>query len=147
MSLPNETTLTFETLIARAAGSVDLSPDQVRAALTGALALLDKHADRGPLADLYAALPGAELAARSPEARPRGGGLFGGLMKSAGGVSGAAIADAMGALDRMKRIGVDKEDLKRLLPVARDQVTAATGRDLLGDVIRTVPGVGPMLGN
>ena len=68
-------------------------------------------------------------------------------MKSAGGVSGAAIGDAMGALDRMKRIGVDKADLKRLLPVARDQVTRATGRDLLGEVIRTVPGVGPMLGS
>ena len=146
MSLQTQTSLTFDTLITRAAELVDLSPDQVRAALTGALGLLDKHADRGPLTDLYAALPGAELAARSPEARPRGGGLFGGLMKSAGGVSGAAIADAMGALDRMKRIGVDKEDLKRLLPVARDQITEATGRDLLGDVIRTVPGVGPMLG-
>lgn len=146
MSLENPLPLTFDALIAHAAGTVDLTPDQVRAALTGALGLLDKHADRGPLADLYAALPGAEDAARSPDARPRGGGLFGGLMKSAGGVSGAAIADAMGALDRMKRIGVDKDDLKRLLPVARDQVTLATGRDLLGDVIRTVPGVGPMLG-
>ena len=146
MNFQTPTTLTFDTLIAHAAQTVDLTPDQVRTALTGALGLLDKHADQGPLTDLYAALPGAEDAARSPDARPRSGGLFGGLMKSAGGVSGAAIADAMGALDRMKRIGVDKEDLKRLLPVARDQVTEATGRDLLGDVIRTVPGVGPMLG-
>ena len=139
-------TLTFDTLIAQAAKAVDLTPDQTRAALTGALGLLEKHAERGPLADLYAAVPGAEDAARSPEAKPKSGGLFGGLIKSAGGVSGAAIADAMGALDRMKRIGVDRDDLKRLLPVARDQVTRVTGRDLLGDVIRTVPGVGPLLG-
>ena len=146
MSPQTQTPLTLDALIARASETVDLTSDQVRAALTGALGLLDKHADRGPLSALYAALPGAEIAAQSPEARPRGGGLFGGLMKSAGGVSGAAISDAMGALDRMKRIGVDKDDLKRLLPAAREQVTAATGRDLLGDVIRTVPGVGPMLG-
>lgn len=146
MSLQTPMPLTFDTLIDRAAQASDLTPDQVRTALTGALGLLDKHAEQGPLADLYAALPGAETAARSADARPRGGGLFGGLMKSAGGVSGAAISDAMGALDRMKRIGVDKADLKRLLPVARDQVTQATGRDLLGEVIRTVPGVGPMLG-
>ncbi len=139
-------TLNFDTLIAQAAKAVDLTPDQTRAALTGALGLLEKHAERGPLADLYAAVPGAEDAARSPEAKPKSGGLFGGLIKSAGGVSGAAIADAMGALDRMKRIGVDRDDLKRLLPVARDQVTRVTGRDLLGDVIRTVPGVGPLLG-
>ncbi len=139
-------TLTFDTLIAQAAKAADLTPDRTRAALTGALGLLDKHAERGPLADLYAAVSGAEEAARSPDVRPKSGGLFGGLIKSAGGVSGAAIADAMGALDRMKKIGVDKDDLKRLLPVARDQVTRATGRDLLGDVIRTVPGVGPLLG-
>jgi hypothetical protein len=139
-------TLTFDTLIAQAAKAADLTLDQTRATLTGALGLLDKHAERGPLADLYAAVPGAEDAARSPDAKPKSGGLFGGLIKSAGGVSGAAIADAMGALDRMKTIGVDKDDLKRLLPVARDQVTRTTGRDLLGDVIRTVPGVGPLLG-
>lgn len=138
--------LTFDTLLSQAAKAAGLTPDQTRAALTGALGLLDKHADRGSLADLYAAVPGAEDAARSPEAKPKSGGLFGGLMKGAGGVSGAAIADAMGALDRMKKIGVDKDDLKRLLPVARDRVTQATGRDLLGEVIRTVPGVGPLLG-
>ena len=140
------TKLTFDTLIAHAAEAADLTPDQTRAALTGALGLLDKHAERVPLHALYAAVPGAEEAARSDEARPRGGGLFGGLMKSAGGVSGAAIGDAMGALERMKKIGVDKDALKRLLPDARDQVTASTGRDLLGEVIKTVPGVGPLLG-
>ena len=42
--------------------------------------------------------------------------------------------------------GVDREDLKRLLPAARDQVRAATGRDWLDEAVRTVPGVGAMLG-
>ncbi len=140
------TTLTFDTLIAHAADAAGLSPDQTRAALTGALGLLNKHSEPDALKALYAAVPGAEEAARSPEARPRGGGFFVGLMKSAGGISGAAIGDAMGALDRMKAVGVSKDDLKRLLPAARERVSAATGRDLLGEVIRTVPGVGPLLG-
>jgi len=68
------------------------------------------------------------------------------LMKSTGGLSGAAIADAMGLLDRLKKAGVDKDDLKRLLPAARDRVRDATGRDLLGEAVKTVPGVGPLLG-
>lgn len=140
-------TLTLETLIARAAEAAGLTPDQTRAALTGALGLLEKHAEPATLQALYAAVPGAQEAARSAEAKPPGGGLFGGLMKSAGGVSGAAVGDAMGALNRMKKVGVSKADLKRLLPAARDQVKAATGRDRLGDVIRTVPGVGPLLGD
>lgn len=138
--------LTLDTLIADAAAKAGLTPDQTRAALTGALGLLDKHANPAALEALYTAVGGAEDAARSPEAKPKSGGLLGGLMKSAGGVSGAAIADAMGALDRMKRIGVDKDDLKRLLPVARERIATATGRDLLGEVLQTVPGVGPLLG-
>ena len=53
---------------------------------------------------------------------------------------------AMAVVDRLKKIGVDREDLKRLLPAARDQVRAATGRDWLGEAVKTVPGVGAMLG-
>ena len=68
-------------------------------------------------------------------------------MASAGGVSGAAVAEAMGLLDRLRSEGVDKAALKRLLPAARDRVRAATGRDLLGEAVRSVPGVGPLLGD
>jgi len=139
--------LDLDTLIARAAGPAGLSPDQTRTALTTALGLLHKHADPAALKALYTDIDGAEAAATSTEARPRSGGLFGGLMKSAGGVSGAAVADAMGALDRLKTHGVDRDALKRLLPAARKVLTQATGRDILGDVIRTVPGVGSLLGS
>ena len=70
-----------------------------------------------------------------------------GLMASAGGVSGAAVADAMGLLERLKDEGVDKAALKRLLPAARGVVRTATGCDLLGEAVRSVPGVGPLLGD
>ena len=139
--------LAIDTLILAAARATALDEDQARAALTGALGLLDRHASVDTRAALYAAVPGAAALARSPDARARGGGLFGGLMKSAGGVSGAAIAEAMGLLARLGKVGVDKADLKRLLPAAREQVRAATGRDLLGEAVRSVPGVGPLLGD
>ena len=140
------TPISFDDLIATSAAASGLTMDQTRAALTGALGLLDKHANAADMAALYQAVPDAEVVAQSSEARPRGGGLLGGLMKSAGGVSGKAVADAMGLLDRLKDQGVGKDDLKRLLPAARDQVRAATGRDLLGDAVRSVPGVGALLG-
>ena len=139
--------LSIEDVIAGAAARAGLGPEAARAALTGALGLLEKHAEPQAREALYTAVAGAEALARSPEARPRGGGLMGGLMKSAGGLSGKAIADAMGLLDRLKTAGVDKDDLKRLLPAARDQIRAATGRDLLGEAVRTVPGVGVLLGD
>ena len=59
----------------------------------------------------------------------------------------AALTGALGLLDRLRDEGVDKAALKRLLPAARDRVRAATGRDLLGEAVRSVPGVGPLLGD
>jgi hypothetical protein len=140
-------TLTFDDVVSAAAARAGLTETRAAAALTGALGLLDRHAGREPLAALYAAVDGAEAAARSKAAeRPRRG-LFGGIMASAGGVSGAAVAEAMGLLDRLKDEGVDKAALKRLLPAARERVRAAAGRDLLGEAVRSVPGVGPLLGD
>lgn len=137
----------IDTLISAAARTATLDEAQARAALTGAIGLLDRHASQETRDAFYAAVPGAGALAGSGAARARGGGLFGGLMKSAGGVSGAAIAEAMGLLDRLRKVGVDKADLKRLLPAARDEVRAATGLDLLGDAVRSVPGVGALLGD
>lgn len=140
-------TLTFDDVVSAAAAQAGLSDAQAAAALAGALGLLDRHAGTEPLAALYAAVDGAEAAARSKAAERPKRGLFGGIMASAGGVSGAAVAEAMGLLDRLKDEGVDKAALKRLLPAARERVRAATGRDLLGEAVRSVPGVGPLLGD
>ena len=139
--------LCFDDIIAASAVEAGLTEAQGQVALTGALGLLDRHAAREPLAALYAAVAGAEVAARSKAAERPKRGLFGGLMASAGGVSGKAVAEAMGLLERLKDDGVDKEDLKRLLPAARERVRAATGRDLLGEAVKSVPGVGPLLGD
>lgn len=137
----------IEDLIREGAERTPLSPDQVRLALAGALGLLKKHAARDRLVELYAAVPGAEALASSPEAQIKsGGGLLGGLMKSAGGVSGAAVADAMGMLDKASKAGISRADLKALLAVAEDRVRAGSGKDVLRHAIESVPGVGALLG-
>lgn len=138
--------IAIEDVISAAAAQAGLTPEQARTALVSALGLLEKHAEPEALAGFYASAPGAHDLARSDEARPPRGGLMGGLMKSAGGVSGKAIADAMAVLGKLEKIGVDREALKRLLPAARNQIREATGRDWLGEAVRTVPGVGALLG-
>jgi len=136
----------IDDLIALCARRTRLDEGQARAALAGALGLLDKHAAREPMQAIWREIPGAEDLARSPEGRVKsGGGLFGGVMKAAGGVSGAAVADAMGLLGRLRKQGVDKAELKALLPVAEDWVRERTGRDLLREALASVAGVGPML--
>ncbi len=146
MTDQTETRLTFAALSDAAADDAGLDRESARAALTAALGLLDRHAGRETLVALYDAVAGAEAAARSEAAaRPRRG-LFGGLIAGAGGLSGKAVAEAMGLLEALEPHGIGKAEMKRLLPAARDRVRDATGRDLLGDAVRSVPGVGPLLG-
>lgn len=139
--------LSMSEWVDRAAEASGQDEARVWLAMTAALGLLDKYADPAEMQALYDCVEGSERLARSEEARPKaGGGLFGGIMKSAGGLSGQAMADAMGVLERLKKQGVSKDDLKDLLPAAREAVRAATGRDRLGEAITTVPGVGGLLG-
>jgi hypothetical protein len=136
----------IDELVAEGATKTGLPQPKVRLALACALGLLDKHASNAKLRELYEAVPGAEAIARSAEAEPkRGGGLFGGLMRSAGGVSGAATADAMGALNRIQKDGVSKDQLKVLMRLAIDRVRERTGKDLLREVVESVPGVGALI--
>lgn len=141
------TLLDIDKLTQEAARAAGLEETQARDLLAGALGLIDRHGRPETNAELYAAVAGAEALARSEAARPRKrGGLFGGLMKSAGGVSGAAMAEAMALVETLKKQGLDRDSLKPALKALRNRVRDATGRDLLGDAVRAVPGVGPLLG-
>lgn len=128
-----------------AATKTGLSETQVIAALSGSLGLIRKHGDRGKVQALFDGVPGAtELAEAGQAAAPKPkGGLFGGLAKAAG---GAAAPDALALMDRLKAQGVGTDKLRALLPVARDWVTDRTGRDLLGEALKSVPGAGALLG-
>ena len=138
----------LDELFTEAATKTRLSESQVIAALAGALGLIRKHGDPAKVQALFGAVPGtAELAEAGAEAAPKGGGgLFGGIMKAAGGSGGAAMSDALALQNRLQKQDVRSEDLKQLLPVARRFVERKTGRDLLGDTLRSIPGVGGMLG-
>ena len=134
----------IDDLIAQSAGASGLAPEKARFALASALSLMDRHADRAKMADLYTAVPDArELSAEAPP--PKKGGLMGGMMKLGGG-SGAALADAMAMSGSLTAHGITNGHLKKLLPVACDWVKARTGRDLLGEAMMSIPGVGALMG-
>jgi len=137
---------TIDDIIAAAAEKARVTPEQARAVVAASLGLLVKHAAPEALAPALAAMPGAEAIARSSEARPPRGGLFGGILKATGGLSGAVVADAMGMMDRMKKLGLERVDVKRILRSVRHQVQTSSGEDLVGAALKTVPGVGGMLG-
>jgi hypothetical protein len=137
----------IEDIIEKCAAAAGMSPDKARQTLAAALGLMKTHADPTKLAELFAAVPGAEgLAVEGQAAQPKkGGGLLGGLMKTVGGSGGAALSDAMAMAAQLNARGVTNGQLKKLLPVAEDWVRERTGRDLLHEVFMSVPGVGAFL--
>jgi hypothetical protein len=136
----------IEELFGEATARTRLSETQVIATLSASLALIRNHAEPAKVQALFAAVPGAsDLAEAGAEAPPKKG-LFGGLMSAAGGAGGAAMSDALALQGRLQKSGVRNEDLKGLLGVAREFVQRKTGQDLLGETLRSIPGVGGMLG-
>jgi hypothetical protein len=46
---------------------------------------------------------------------------------------------------QLTRQGVTVSDMQRILPLSMTWVQAQTGRDLLRDVLASIPGLGPLL--
>lgn len=137
----------IEELIQDASTKSGLSLDQARTGLGAALSLIEKHGDKLKVAELLDAIPGAsKLAADgSVMTQQTAGGLMGGLMRNVGGAGGAAMSDAMAMGQKLARQGITTSDMQAILPVAMEFVRSKTGRDLLRDVLVTVPGLGKML--
>ena len=137
----------IDELISRAAAATGLSPDQARSGLSAALSLINKHGDPGKTGELFGAVPGSEALAAEGDAMTaqKSGGLLGGLMRGAGGAAGAAMSDAMAMGPKLAKLGVTTADMQNILPVAMQFVREKTGRDLLHEVLHSIPGIGGML--
>lgn len=137
----------IEELIQDAATRTGLSADQARMGLGAALSLIEKHGDAIKVAELLDEIPGAaKLAAEGAVlTQQKSGGLMGGLMSKVGGSGGAAMSDAMAMGQKLARQGVTTSDMQAMLPVAMDFVRSKTGRDLLREVLVTVPGLGKLM--
>jgi hypothetical protein len=137
----------IEELVEDASTRTGLSLDQARLGLSAALALMQKHGEPAKVAELLEAIPGAEGLAVQGAAltTQKSGGLMGGLMRNVGGSGGAAMSDAMAMGQRLARQGITTSDMQAMLPVAMKFVREKTGRDLLREVLVTIPGLGKLL--
>jgi len=135
----------IDELIDATADHSGLSDEQARLGLSGALTLIQKHADPAMVAELMAAIPGSQGLADEGAVLTQHKGLVGGLMGKVGGTSGAAMADAMSINQHLARKGINVSDMQEILPVAMTFVQEKTGKDLLRDVLMSIPGLGPLL--
>jgi len=135
----------IDDLIDAVADHSGLSDEQSHMGLAGALALISKHADPAKVSELFAAIDGSGDLATEGAAMMQNKGLVGGLMSKAGGASGAAMADAMTINQTLARKGINVSDMQEILPVAMTFVQEKTGKDLLREVLMSIPGLGPLL--
>lgn len=137
----------IDELVEQAATHAGLSQDQARTALSAALYLIRKHGDGSLVDTLFQEIGGSsELAEQgSALAQSKGGGLMAGLMRGAGGSSGAVMSDAMAMNQQLTKQGVTISDMQKILPLAMGWVKDRTGRDLLRETLSTIPGLGPLL--
>lgn len=135
----------IDDLIELTADNAGLSDEQARLGLAGALALISKHADPVKAQELLDAIPGARGLAGEGVALTQSRGVVSGLMSKAGGASGAAMADAMTINQHLARKGINVSDMQEILPVAMTFVQEKTGKDLLREVLMSIPGLGPLL--
>jgi hypothetical protein len=135
----------IEDLIEAVADHSGLSDEQSRMGLAGALTLMQKHADAAKVDELMTAIPGSRELAAEGAGMMQNKGLVGGLMSKAGGASGAAMADAMTINQNLAKKGVNVSDMQEILPVAMKFVQEKTGKDLLREVLMSIPGLGPLL--
>ena len=137
----------IEELVQDASTRTGLSLEQARLGLSAALALMEKHGEAARVRELLEAIPGSGALAAQGVAltEQKSGGLMGGLMGKMGGAGGAAMSDAMAMGQRLARQGITTSDMQAILPVAMEFVRGKTGRDLLREVLVTIPGLGKLL--
>jgi hypothetical protein len=135
----------IDELIEATADNAGLSDEQARLGLSGALVLIERHADKDKVQELLTAIPGARELAMEGAALTQSRGIVSGLVGRAGGSSGAAMADAMTINQHLARAGINVSDMQEILPIAMTFVQQKTGKDLLRDVLLSIPGLGPLL--
>lgn len=135
----------IDELIEATADHAGLSDEQAKLGLSGALVLIERHADADKVRELLDSIPGSRELAAEGAALTRSRGVLSGVVGKAGGASGAAMADAMTINQHLARAGINVSDMQEILPIAMRFVEEKTGKDLLREVLLSIPGLGPLL--
>ena len=124
----------MEELIARVSGAAGIEAALAQKSVGIILDFLRKEGPVAPVAQLMAALPGAEAAADAEAGRSGGMmGAAGGMMGSSGGLMALAgkLSSAGLGMGEMSAVG------KELFAAAREKV----GEDAIGEIAGAVPGL------
>lgn len=119
----------MDELIERIEQKVGIGPDAARSSVAALLSYLDKNAPKQRMAEIYAAVPGAEAM----------------VGKRRGGIFGAFSGGLMGIYTQLNSAGMSNEQMQmageEILAFAREKV----GPEAIDDVIGSVPALRQIL--
>ena len=129
----------MEELVARVAAAASITPELAKQAIAVIFAFLKKEAPAERVAEVFAAIPGADEAATAGE-QVGGGGMFGGLMGMLGGGGGI-----MGVAAKLTGLGLGMGEMQAvghaLFAAVRDQA----GEDKMREIAAAIPGLSQLL--
>lgn len=145
----------IDQFIQQATQQLGISSDQAKSATGGVLGMIKQHAPAGDFSQLLSKVPGAEQlvnqfgnqAAQAPSGGSGGGGL-GGLMSMASGLlggKGGGLGDVAGLMSMLGNNGISADKGMNFASMLMGFLKQQGGSDLLGSVVKNVPGLGSLL--
>lgn len=131
----------IEELISRVTEKAGIDAGVAQQAVGQILSFLKKEGPEGPIAEVFAKIPGAAEAA---EAAGGGGGGGGGLMGAIGGMMGGG-GGLMGLAGKLTGLGLGMGEMqsvgKEVFAFAREKA----GEDAVGQIAGAIPGIGQFI--
>lgn len=123
----------MEELVARISTAVGLDAATAEKAIGMVLAFLQKEGPEAEVAQIFAALPGAEAAAAA--GAQESGGMMGGLMNMMGG------GGVMGLGQKLMSAGLGMGEIQALSKELFAAVREKAGEDAVGAIVGAIPGL------
>jgi hypothetical protein len=150
----------IDQFIQQATQQLGISSDQAKSATGGVLGMIKQHAPAGDFSQLLSKVPGAEQlvnqfgnqAAGGAPGGAGGGGGLGGLMSMASGLlgggkssGGGGLGDVAGLMGMLSSNGLSADKGMNFASMLLGFLKQQGGSDLLGSVLKNVPGLSSML--
>jgi hypothetical protein len=139
-------TMQVQEIVTNISSQVGLDPSTAEKAVGTILSVFKHEADGTRIAELFAAIPGAdELADRydvaATEPAQSGGGLTGLLTSALGSLLGSRAAALVQGVSQLQSAGLDVSQIRQTGASVVDQAKAASNPQLVSDIVASVPGM------
>lgn len=135
----------MQDFINQVVGKLGTDEDTAKAATGGLLDIIQKHADPDDAGDMLAKLPGAvEMLKQAPAEDSGGGGLMGSIGGALGALGGGD--SPLGALSALTKSGLSLDKIGDFASLFIQFIKPKLGADLLGRLVKKVPGLGTLVG-